>query len=59
MKSFYIQSNAGSICKDDTRSAMLLCVSCLELKEPRAKFSEAVKPSVAAKPLVAANDCFE
>jgi hypothetical protein len=58
-ETFCIQSNAGSICKDDTRSAMLLCGSCLELKEPQAKFSEAAKPSVGAKLLVAANDCFE
>lgn len=59
MKTFYIQSNAGSICKDDARSAMLLCGSCLELKEPQTKFSEAAKPSVGAKPLLAANECFE
>ncbi|KAM5584297.1 hypothetical protein ABKV19_003924 [Rosa sericea] len=43
----------GSICKDDTRSAMLLCRSCLDLKETQAKLS------VAAKPSEVANDCSE
>ncbi|KAL6202985.1 hypothetical protein ACLB2K_026689 [Fragaria x ananassa] len=38
----------GSMCQDETTPAMLLCGSCLELKETQAKFSVAEKPSEAA-----------
>ncbi|XP_050369171.1 uncharacterized protein LOC126787307 [Argentina anserina] len=43
----------GSICKGDSKSALLLCGHCLELKETNANIS------VAGKPSDARNDCSE